>query len=73
MVCAPVTFPAKDKLNDLPGTETEVNTIASLFREKNINSQVYLRAQANETAIKSNSLKNYSLIHFATHGIVDEE
>ncbi len=72
MVCAPVTFPAKDKLNDLPGTESEVNAIASLFKEKNINSQVYLRAQASEAAIKSNSLKNYSLIHFATHGIVDE-
>jgi CHAT domain-containing protein/uncharacterized protein HemY len=72
MVCAPVTFPAKDKLNDLPGTESEVNAIASLFKEKNINSQVYLRAQANEATIKSNSLKNYSLIHFATHGIVDE-
>lgn len=73
MVCAPVTFPVKDRLNDLPGTESEVNTIASLFREKNINSQIYLRAQANESAIKSNSLKDYSLVHFATHGIVDEE
>ncbi len=73
MVCAPVTFPVRDKLNDLPGTETEVNTIANLFSEKNIASKVYLRTQANEAAIKSNSLKDYSLIHFATHGIVDED
>ncbi len=72
MLCAPVTFPEKDNLNDLPGTETEINTIANLFKEKNIGSQVYLKTQANETTIKSGSLKNYSLVHFATHGIVDE-
>lgn len=72
MLCAPVSFPEKDNLNDLPGTETEVNTIANLFKEKNIGSQVYLKSNANETVIKSNSLKNYSLVHFATHGVVDE-
>ncbi len=72
MVCAPVSFPENDNLIDLPGTESEVNTIASLFKENNIQSQVYLRKQATETAVKSGSLKNYSLIHFATHGIVDE-
>ena len=72
MLCAPVSFPEKDNLNDLPGTETEINTIASLFKQKNIGSQVYLKGDANETAIKSNSLKNYSLVHFATHGVVDE-
>jgi CHAT domain-containing protein len=72
MLCAPVSFPEKDNLNDLPGTETEINTISNLFKEKNIGSKVYLKADANETNIKSNSLKNYSLIHFATHGIVDE-
>lgn len=73
MLCAPVTFPDKDNLSDLPGTESEVNAIANLFKEKNIGSQVYLKEQANETSIKSGALKNYSLIHFATHGIVDEK
>src|SRR5688572_25522319 len=53
MLCAPVSFPEKDNLNDLPGTETEINTIANLFKEKNIGSQVYLKNDANETAIKS--------------------
>jgi len=72
MVCAPVSFPAGDHLNDLPGTESEVNTIAKLFKDKNIDSKIYLHAQATEAAIKSGSLKKYSLIHFATHGIVDE-
>ena len=72
MVCAPVTFPKSDNLNDLPGTESEVNTIAKLFEDKNIDSKVFLRGQATEAAIKSGDLKDYSLIHFATHGIVDE-
>jgi len=72
MLCAPVIFPEKDNLSDLPGTETEINIISNLFKEKNINSQVYLKEAASETAIKSGSLKNYSLVHFATHGIVDE-
>jgi CHAT domain-containing protein len=72
LLCAPVSFPEKDNLDDLPGTESEINTIANLFKGKNIGCQVYLNTQATETVIKSSSLKNYSLIHFATHGIVDE-
>lgn len=72
MLCAPVTFPEKDNLNDLPGTETEVNTISKLFTDKNVQNKILLNNAANETAIKSGSLKDYSLVHFATHGIVDE-
>ena len=72
LFCAPVTFPDKDALPDLPGTESEVNAIAELFKQKNINSSVYLNAKATESNIKSNALKEYSLVHFATHGVVDE-
>lgn len=71
LLCAPVKFLEKDKLNDLPGTESEVNTIDKLFKGKNISSKVLLNTQASEAAIKSGSL-NYSLVHFATHGVVDE-
>lgn len=72
LFCAPVTFPDKDALPDLPGTESEVNAIAALFKQKNITSSVYLNAKATESNIKSGSLKDYSLVHFATHGVVDE-
>jgi CHAT domain-containing protein/lipopolysaccharide biosynthesis regulator YciM len=72
LFCAPVTFPDKDGLVDLPGTEVEVNTISALFKQKNISSSVLLNNKASETSIKSGSLKNYSLIHLATHGVVDE-
>ncbi|HEY0654184.1 MAG TPA: CHAT domain-containing tetratricopeptide repeat protein [Chryseosolibacter sp.] len=71
-LCAPVTFPAKDKLNELPGTESEVNTISTLFDSRNITAKLITHQDANEHAIKSISLKDYSLLHFATHGVVDE-
>jgi CHAT domain-containing protein/uncharacterized protein HemY len=71
-LCAPVTFPEKDHLNELPGTESEVQTISSLFTAKSISAKLFTRQDASEQAIKSAELKNYRLIHFATHGVVDE-
>ncbi|HEX5168454.1 MAG TPA: CHAT domain-containing tetratricopeptide repeat protein [Cyclobacteriaceae bacterium] len=72
LLCAPVTFPEKDNLDDLPGTETEVKGIDQLFASKTFNSDVYVRKQADEKLIKSEGIKNYTYIHFATHGVVDE-
>lgn len=72
LLCAPVNFPSRDNLNALPGTEQEVNTIQNLFGSKNIATEVLLQGKANETAIKSDKLKSHTLIHLATHGIVDE-
>lgn len=72
LFCAPVTFAEHAGLNALPGTAREVNTIANIFKEKNINSLIYLNEQATEAKIKTQSLKEYSLLHFATHGVVDE-
>ena len=68
-LCAPIKFPEKDDLNELPGTESEVNTIAGLFAS---NSSVAKFEDANESLIKSGTLSNYNYLHFATHGIVDE-
>jgi len=72
-LCAPVTFPEKDNLPDLPGTESEVTSIANLFAGKNLNKALYTNQHADEALVKSGRLKNYSLLHFATHGIVDEK
>jgi CHAT domain-containing protein len=68
-LCAPVQFPQKDNLNELPGTEKEVNTIASLFGKA---AQVATFKEANETSIKKSDLSHFNYLHFATHGIVDE-
>jgi CHAT domain-containing protein/lipopolysaccharide biosynthesis regulator YciM len=70
---APIQFPKKDNLITLPGTETEVNQINALLRAKKIPCDALINHSANEASVKSESLKNYDLIHFATHGIVDED
>lgn len=71
-LCAPVSFPQTDFLADLPGTEREVRDIARLFTDKNLTSAAYTHLQADEKQIKSGNLANFNLLHFATHGIVDE-
>ena len=70
-LCAPVTF-EKDGLVELPGTESEVKEISQLFSAKNLKSTVLTRQQADEKKVKDGDLKNFSYLHFATHGIVDE-
>ena len=68
-LCAPITFPEKDNLNDLPGTDLEVSNIAQLFAPTAF---VAKGNEANETLMKSGKLSNYRYLHFATHGVVDE-
>lgn len=69
-LCAPVRFPAKDNLNELPATESEINTIAGLF--PGTSKEVKLFDKANEGTVKSNDIGKYNYLHFATHGVVDE-
>ena len=40
---------------------------------KQFRTSLFINTDANEILIKSGSLKNFKLIHFATHGIVDEK
>jgi CHAT domain-containing protein len=70
LLCAPVTFPPKDALESLPGTEKEVNDIGALFAESA--KKLITHQEANEAAVKSKTLSQYNLLHFATHGVVDE-
>ncbi|MBL0743952.1 CHAT domain-containing protein [Chryseolinea lacunae] len=71
-LCAPVVFDPKENLNELPGTESEVNEISQLFTTRHFRNAVYTRDKADEQLAKSDALKNFSYLHFATHGIVDE-
>jgi len=68
-LCAPMNFPAKDHLEDLPGTLQEVKTISQLFGKDAFTAT---GKEATEGLVKSGRLKNYRYLHFATHGIVDE-
>lgn len=72
LLCAPVTFPEKDGLPELPGTESEVNEIARLFASQNYSNGLYIKDQADEKLVKSGKVKDYTYIHLATHGVVDE-
>jgi CHAT domain-containing protein/Tfp pilus assembly protein PilF len=69
LLCAPISFPLKDNLNDLPGTQQEVASISKLFGPGAI---VITGKEANEGLVKSGGLSDFQYLHFATHGIVDE-
>ncbi len=58
--------------NHLPYSEKEVSSIASLFKDMNLNAAAYLFDQANEISFKNN-ISDYQYIHLATHGIVNEK
>ncbi len=67
-LCAPIHFTENQNLNDLLGTEKEVDAIAKLFPNQ---SKVFTYANANEATFKSKEVQNYNYLHLATHGIVD--
>lgn len=53
---------------DLPGAEREAKVIAKLWSD----TDVKLRAEATETALKNN-ISNYGMFHFASHGVFEPE
>ena len=71
-LCAPVSFPDRQYLGELPGTEKEVQDISALFSERHLTSTAYTRLQADEKLIKTTALSDFTFLHFATHGVVDE-
>ncbi len=58
-------------LESLPNTRREVRAISSLFGR--LNSTVLLGDDATESNFKRRDLSRYSVIHLATHGILDSE
>jgi len=57
----------------LPGSLKETKSIFKLFDEKNKSALLKTHLQANEEFAKSGELSKYKYLHFATHGIVNEE
>ncbi len=68
---APVDFSGLG-LGYLPGTKKEVEEISELFNKHQTNTEVFLEANASKTAVSSPEVAKSNIIHFATHGIVDE-
>jgi CHAT domain-containing protein/Tfp pilus assembly protein PilF len=72
MICAPVNFDNKT-ISDLAATAQESREIADLFKAKNQTVKLLLQKDATEKNLKASDLKNYAILHFATHGTVNEE
>ena len=59
-------------VNELPGTETEINNIAEVIRKDSLNKvSILLNNEATETNLKNLDLGNYKYVHIATHGTVN--
>ncbi|MFL5728500.1 MAG: CHAT domain-containing protein [Cytophagaceae bacterium] len=72
-LCAPVTFDSTEHLKPLYGSEAEVQNIDSIIGIRGYKTSIFLKKEANEGIVKSPELSNYKYLHFATHGVVDEE
>lgn len=68
----PCTFKG-EQVRAIPETVTEVQAIAEKIINEKMLAEYLLRKDASETAIKSTDLRNYNVIHIATHGTVNSE
>jgi len=68
---APVDF-GEQGLSYLPGTKQEVKEISQLFESNKTKTDLFIDANASKLAVTSEGVAKSNIIHFATHGIVDE-
>ena len=54
----------------LPGTATEVQSIATLLKEQKESVDVRLGARATKIALLDTDLSRFRFVHFATHGVL---
>ncbi len=59
------------ELTQLPNTRREINDIALLFPRSE--QQIFLGKEACEQNVKTASLDKFRYVHFAAHGIIDED
>ena len=62
-----------EQVRAIPETVTEVQAISDKINSEKMHAEYLLRTDASETAIKSTDLRNYNIIHIATHGTVNSE
>jgi CHAT domain-containing protein/Flp pilus assembly protein TadD len=63
----------QSNLPRLVHSKAEVTGIKSLFSERNLSSEVLLNSDASEGQVKAASIRDYQYLHFATHGMINEE
>jgi CHAT domain-containing protein len=69
--------PSEEKLKSrgfsfdpLPGTETEVQSIATLIRERKETADIRLGIEATKRKLLDTDLSQFRFLHFATHGVL---
>jgi len=60
-------------VSPLPGTKVEIENIFGIFEKKRKKAVIKTYQQAEESFVKSGEMQNYRIIHFATHGFVNQE
>ncbi|MFC2123510.1 CHAT domain-containing protein [Bacteroidota bacterium] len=72
---APIDFNYQigQPLPSLPFTLNEVKDIEGIFQDENYQYSTHLYADASESKIKDGVYRDYSYIHIASHGIVNEQ
>lgn len=61
------------QLARLTGTRIEADEIAKLTRTSGGTADVWLDLQASEAGVQTKDLKNYRILHIATHGLLNAE
>jgi len=59
-------------LLDLPFAEKEVEKIGGLYEEKKRKAEVYVGEKALEERLKSQNAADFTVVHLATHGLIDD-
>lgn len=72
LLFAPVDFSTASDLSPLPGTLKEVDGLNTMFK-KTVEPTLYTYNKASRNVLTSDSIRQYAIIHLATHGLVDEE
>ena len=65
-----------EKFDPLPGTRSEIEALAQLFKTDDRHTKILLAADASEPEMDrlaaSGELRRFGFIHLATHGVIDE-
>jgi CHAT domain-containing protein/Tfp pilus assembly protein PilF len=73
LVYAPVNFDPEKNLSSLEGTAIEAEKITTTFTNNQLMANSLVYEKASEENLKTTKLEKYNIIHFATHGIVNED
>jgi CHAT domain-containing protein len=65
------TYSSKLKLMRLTGTRTEAQQIAEFARASGLKTDLWLDLEASEANVMSSDMRQYRILHVATHGILN--